>query len=341
MLKRILITGGAGFIGSTVAEYLLNSGYEVVIFDSFIRKGVEFNINRLKGAEIIRGDVRFSYDLEKAGSVEGIIHTAANPGIRWSILMPRFDFDTNASGTLNVLEFAKKLGGVPVIYCSTNKVYDGEKINAIPIKELEKRYQYDQPKYKYGIPFDFPVDGPDHSCYGVSKLAGDIYAQEYAHNMGVPTVVNRMSCIAGAWQLGVEDQGWVAWFVFAAITGKRINIYGNGKQVRDILDADDLVRLFEMQLREIDKHKGKVYNVGGGFKNTLSLLECIDYLNKKLNINIPLKFHPWRIADQRIYISDISKLDRIWQPETTPYELLDKIYQWAIEHPEILALYKG
>ena len=255
MLKRILITGGAGFIGSTVSEYLLNLGYQVVVFDSFIRRGVEYNIGRLKKAEIIRGDVRFDYDLEKVGKIDGIIHAAANPGIRWSILMPRFDFDSNASGTLNVLEFARKLGGVPVIYCSTNKVYDGEKINSIPIKELETRYEYDSSKYKYGIPPDFPVDGGDHSCYGVSKLAGDIYSQEYCHNMGVPTVINRMSCIAGAWQLGVEDQGWVAWFVLAAITGKTINIYGNGKQVRDILDAEDLAKLFEMQLREIDKHK--------------------------------------------------------------------------------------
>lgn len=341
MLKRILITGGAGFIGSTVAEYLLNSGYKVVIFDSFIRRGVEYNITRVRGAEIIRGDVRFGYDLEKAGKVDGIIHTAANPGIRWSILMPRFDFDTNASGTLNVLEFARELGGVPVIYCSTNKVYDGEKINAIALKELETRYEYDDSRYKYGIPPNFPVDGSDHSCYGVSKLTGDIYCQEYAHNMGVPTVVNRMSCIAGPWQMGVEDQGWVAWFVFAAITGEDINIYGNGKQVRDVLDADDLARLFHMQLKEIDKHKGRVYNVGGGPKNSLSLLECINYLNKKLKRDIPLKFHPWRIADHRVYLSDISKLKKFWQPETNPYEVLDKIYQWAVEHPEILALYRG
>ncbi len=340
MLKRILITGGAGFIGSTVAEYLLSLGYEVVIFDSFIRKGVEYNVNRLKGVRVIRGDVRFDYDLEKAGKVNGIIHTAANPGVRWSILMPKFDFDTNASGTLNVLEFARKSGGVPVIYCSTNKVYDGEKINAIPIKESEARYEYDSPRYKSGIPQDFPVDGSDHSCYGVSKLSGDIYAQEYTRNMGVPAVINRMSCIGGPWQLGVEDQGWVAWFVFAAITGKTINIYGNGKQVRDVLDVDDLARLFEMQLRQIDVHKGKVYNVGGGPKNTLSLLECINYLNKKLNIKIPLKFHSWRTADHRVYISDISKLKEVWQPETSPYELLDKIHQWAIKHPQILDLYK-
>lgn len=340
MLKRILVTGGAGFIGSTVAQYLLNLGYKVVVFDSFIRRGVEYNIGRLKGAKIIRGDVRFEEDLESVGKVDGIIHAAANPGIRLSILRPKFDFDTNASGTLNILEYARKSGGIPVIYCSTNKVYDGEKINAISLRESKTRYEYSSSNYRYGIPVDFCVDGRDHSCYGVSKLSGDIYCQEYSHNMGVPTVVNRLSCVAGAWQLGVEEQGWVSWFVFAGLTDTTINIYGNGKQLRDILDAEDLARLFEMQLRKINIHKGKVYNVGGGFRRTLSLLECINYLKQKFKMKITLKFHPPRIADHLVYVSDISGLEKFWQPKSMPPELLDKIYNWAINHPRILALYK-
>ncbi len=184
------------------------------------------------------------------------------------------------------------------------------------------------------------IYGADHSCYGVSKLAGDLYCQEYARNMDVPTVVNRMSCIGGAWQFGVQDQGWIAWFVFAAITGKTINIYGDGKQVRDILGVEDLVKLFEVELRNIDKHKGEVYNVGGGVKNTLSLIECVNYIKQKINKDIPLKFHPWRIADHRVYISNISKLKKVWQPQITPYEVIDKIYRWAIANPEIVALYE-
>jgi len=338
-MKRILITGGAGFIGSTVADYLLQLGYKVVVLDSFIRKGVEHNIKRLKGAEIIRGDVRFSYDLDKVGEIDGIVHTAANPGIKWSVLSPKFDFETNALGTVNVLEYSRKLGGVPVIYCSTNKVYSGHLINAIPIKETKLRYVYEDSKFK-GVGPDCNVDGNDHSCYGASKLTGDLYCQEYAKNMGVPTVVNRMSCIAGRWQMGVEDQGWTAWFVYAAMTGGSLNIYGTGKQVRDVLDAEDLARLFEIELREISKYSGSVFNVGGGRFNTLSLLECIEYLNRKFNIHIPLKFYPKRIADHDIYVSDISKLNGIWEPKTNPYKLLDKIYDWAIEHPEIIDMYR-
>lgn len=339
MKKRILVTGGAGFIGSTVSEYLLSLGYEVVILDSFVRKGVEHNVLRLREAEVIRGDIRFSYDLRRVGKVDGIIHTAANPAIKLSIMHPKLDFETNALGTINVLEYARLLGGIPVIYCSTNKVYSGNIVNAIRIKALNKRYVYAESSFS-GIRPDCPVDGNDHSCYGVSKLSGDLYCQEYAKNMGVPTVVNRMSCIGGKWQMGVEEQGWVAWFVFAAIVGCPLNIYGSGKQVRDVLDAEDLARLFEMQLSRIGSFSGNVFNVGGGIDNTLSLLECIEYLEEKTGKQIPLKFHPKRIADHDIYVSDISKLKDVWQPKTSPTALIDKIYAWAYEHREILDMYK-
>ena len=214
-MARVLVTGGAGFIGSTFAKHMMDKGHAVVVFDSLIRKGVEFNLARLDCAEIIRGDVRFAYDFEKIkGSFDGIFHAAANPGIKWSIEYPEFDFDTNARGTLNVLEFARKNGKIPVVYCSTNKVYDGEKINQMPLKELEYSYDYYEGG---GIAEDFPVDGRDHSLYGVSKLAGDLLCQEYSKNMGVPTVVNRMSCITGPHSLGVEDQNWFAWFAFAGL----------------------------------------------------------------------------------------------------------------------------
>jgi CDP-paratose 2-epimerase len=332
--KRIMVTGGAGFIGSTVSERLLKEGYEVVVFDNFIRNGVEFNINRLKDATIIRGDIRFPEDIKRAGKIDGIYHCAANPGIKMSINYPLFDFETNAKGTLNILEYARKYGAF-VIYSSTNKVYSGSKVNSIPIIEKETRYEFADPKFK-GIPETFGVDGSDHSLYGVSKLAGDNLCQEYSSSMGVPAIVNRMSCIAGKWQLGVEDQGWVSWFVYAAKIGRSINIYGNGKQVRDVLHSEDLATLILLEIKNMDKLKTNVFNVGGGINNTMSVLECIRYLESKLGIEIPLCFKDWRVADQKVYISDITKISKIWKPVTKPFEIVDGIVSWFDENEEYL-----
>jgi len=318
-----------------VAEKLLKDGHNITIFDNFIRRGTELNIPRLKEMKVVRGDIRFYSDFEKIGKVDGIYHCAANPGIKWSIKYPFFDFETNAKGTLNVLEFARK-NDACVVYSSTNKVYDGTKINEIPLETISTRYKFRDPNFK-GIDENFSVDGHDHSLYGVSKLAGDLLCQEYSYNMGVPTIVNRMSCIAGKWQLGVEDQGWFAWFVYAAKTGQTLNIYGDGKQVRDILDAEDLAELVSIQFKKMDKLKTNVFNVGGGDAKTMSLLECINYLEKRYSTNIKLKFYDWRIADQKVYISDTTKVTRMtgWKPTTNPEQLLDKIIKWLEDENNI------
>ena len=342
-ISRYVVTGGAGFIGSTFAKHMLSKGHEVVVFDSFIRKGVEFNAQRLEGAEIVRGDVRHKYDFDKIkGDVDGIYHTAANPGIKWSFEYPEFDFDTNARGTLNVLEFARVVEA-PVVYCSTNKVYDGSKINNIPLVTEETRYRFSNfSKYCDGIDENFPVDGNDHSLYGVSKLAGDLLCQEYSKNMGVPTVVNRMSCITGPWSLGVEDQNWAAWFVIAAMLKKPLNIYGDGKQVRDILLGQDLVELVEIEFKKMEYIKGSVFNVGGGLENSMSLIESLDYIGDLVGFSPKIKHCPWRIADQKIYISNIKKVCQAtgWSPKSLPEMTLKKIHDWLLENPAILEYYE-
>lgn len=329
--KRILIAGGAGFIGTNIAEMALKRGQKVVIFDNFVRSGVEENAAYLKklGAKVIRGDVRSSEDFQRLPKVDAIINLAANPGIPWSIKWPLYDFSVNALGALNLLELARRLGKIPVIFASTNKIYSDE-VNQLPVAERKTRYIWKDKSLK-GISERFAMDGKGqypHSPYGCSKAAADLYHQEYFHIYGVPTVVNRMSCIYGLHQKGVEDQGWLWWFVQAKKKNLPLNIYGNGKQVRDALFGTDLAKLYLEELRDIKKHKGQVYNVGGGLKNSVSLLEVINYLDKKGGQKIKLKFFDWRVADHRIYISDIKKITSSsnWKPTTSPWEGIDKIW---------------
>lgn len=339
---KVLVTGGAGFIGSNTVEYLLEKGYEVVAFDNLRRKGVEHNLKRLSDNPdftFVRGDIRNLEDFDfLPKGLEGVIHLAANPGIPWSLQVPRYDFDVNALGTFNILEFARKNGNIPVVYASTNKVYS-DKVNEIPLIEKEKRYEFKDKDF-LGFNEKFPIDGcgdgSSHSPYGCSKYTGDIYCQEYAANFNVPTVVNRMSCIYGKWQHGVADQGWVMWFVRAALLDLPLTIYGDGKQVRDCLYGRDLAELYESELRNINVHGGKVYNAGGGVENTLSLLELIDYLEDKTGKKLKTTFTEWRPADHRVYISDISKVSKFWKPKTSIKKGLDSCFEWAKENLDIL-----
>ena len=347
MQKTIVVTGGCGFIGTNICLHAKERGFRVVAFDSLNRPLSEENLPILKkaGIEIARGDVRNPQDLERLpGPIHGIIHLGANPGIPWSINWPIFDFTTNALGTLNVLEFSRLNGKFPVIMASTNKIYS-EEINLIPVKAQRKRYVWDFSKInkkkvrptvvsgitKLGVNEDFPMDSAGrfpHSPYGASKATADLYCQEYHHIYGIPTVINRMSCIYGLYQKGVEDQGWTDWFVRAKFYNKPLNIYGDGKQVRDALFGSDVAKLYIKELENIDRVRGHVFNVGGGVKNTISLLEAIDHLNKKGGKPLKLTFKPWRPADQKIYISDISKVEKIlgWKPRVGVFEGIDRIW---------------
>lgn len=270
------MTGGAGFIGSHVAEYYAKKGTDVIIFDNLSRAKLlgkssgdeHYNWDYLKKRypqmELIKGDTR-NYNSVKLVSkgVKVIIHTAAQTAVTTSLNDPRTDFETNTIGTFNVLE-AARVNDAALVYCSTNKVY-GENVNGIPVHEMEKRYCFADEKYVNGIPETFSIDLCGHSPYGCSKLAADLYVQDYAHTYGLKTGVFRMSCIYGERQLGVEDQGWVAWFVIATLTHKPITIYGDGKQVRDILNVIDLVEAYNAFIESKLKHG--VFNMGGGQKN--------------------------------------------------------------------------
>jgi CDP-paratose 2-epimerase len=275
-----------------------------------------YNLNYLKydNIEFIKGDVR-DFDLlkELCKDVGVIIHTAAQVAVTTSLTNPRVDFEINVLGTFNVLEAARLSRENPtVIFCSTNKVY-GSNVNKIPVKELETRYEFEE--YKNGIPETFPIDLCEHTPYGSSKLAADIYVQDYAERNEIRAGVFRMSCIYGERQFGVEDQGWVAWFTIATLTDKPITIYGDGKQVRDILFVDDLTHAFDLFI-EKGIEKG-VYNIGGGPENTLSLLELLSLLEKETEKRPKIPYDDWRPSDQKVYISNINKVRKelSWKPE--------------------------
>ena len=345
MSKRVLVTGGAGLVGSHTAEYYAKKDYQVIILDNLMRsqlfgydkESVEYNWNyltRYPNIERVKGDVRNEKDVEKAidGGVDVIVHTAAQPGVPSSVRMPKEDFSINAFGTLNVLECARRICPKSTfIYCSTNKVY-GENVDKIPLKQLEKRYVYEGTG---GVSEEMSIDHCGHTPYGASKYVGDIYSQEYAHIYGMKTAVFRMSCIYGTRQFGFEDQGWVAWFIIATLINKPITIYGNGKQVRDLLYVEDLVRAYDLFVESEMKHA--VYNTGGGSENTISLLEFLDILEEELGKRPKITFSDWRPSDQKVYTSDIGKVTKEldWTPKVSPKEGMRRLISWVEENKRL------
>lgn len=342
---NILVTGGAGFVGSHVAEYYATKGEDVAIVDNFSRNDVLknrlgdplYNLNYLKeynNISIHRVDVRdFNRLKEVAKDVDVIIHCAAQVAVTSSLSDPSTDFNVNVVGTLNMLELAR-VEDSSFVFCSTNKVY-GENVNKIPLVEKETRYEYADERYKLGIPEGFPVDLAGHSPYGCSKLSADLYVQEYAHTYGIKTCVFRMSCVYGERQLGVEDQGWVSWFAIATLTGRPITIYGDGKQVRDLLYVKDLVRAFDRFIKSNLDHA--VFNLGGGPNNALSLLELISMLERFSGKKPNVKFSSWRPFDQKVYVSNVSRLRDVlgWEPLTSVEEGVKKLVKWISENVEM------
>ena len=330
---RILVTGGAGFIGCNIAKYYLEKGCEVSVIDNLSRKGSEKNLEWLKTLGKIdfhKADLADMAAAMKAvagcGDLDAIFHMAAQVAVTTSVTDPRSDFNANAIGTFNLLECVREFGIDPVIiYASTNKVY-GE-MTDLGVSEKGGRYQY--ASLEKGIPESRQLDF--HSPYGCSKGCADQYIIDYARIYGLRTVCMRQSCIYGPRQFGVEDQGWVAWFTIAAALGKPVTIYGDGMQVRDVLHVSDLVALYDAAVKNIDKVKGKAFNVGGGHLNQMSLLELLDILGKLSGRKIEPAYDDWRPGDQKIYVSDISKVKRElgWAPEINREEGVRMLWEWV------------
>ncbi len=328
------ITGGAGFIGSNYVARLLERGECVTVYDNLSRAGAERNLAWLRSRfgpnafTLIRGDVRDADLLASSlGNADVVVHLAAQVAVTTSVEDPRTDFEINALGTFNVLEAVRQSPKRPmVIYASTNKVYGG--MEDVKIVEEQTRYRYaDLP---FGVPESQPLDF--HSPYGCSKGAGDQYVRDYARIYGIPTVVFRQSCIYGLRQFGIEDQGWVAWFVIAAVTGRPITIYGDGKQVRDVLFVDDLLNAYDAAVARRDEVAGEVFNIGGGPQNTISIWrEFAPLLEKALGRSVPVSYGDWRPGDQRVYISDIRKAERLlgWKPRIGVEEGITRLVEWV------------
>ncbi len=342
-MRKVFITGGAGFIGSNAAAYFSKKGDEVTIFDNFSREGTRKNsewlLNEYPKIKVVEGDVRDPATLEKAISgAEIVIHLAGQVAVTTSVTDPRNDFEINALGSFNVLEACRKLDPMPIVlYSSTNKVYGG--MEDAKIVEKDGRYAYEN--LPMGVSEERGLDF--HSPYGCSKGGADQYFRDYFRIYGLRTIVLRQSCIYGYRQFGVEDQGWVAWFAIAAMFDKELTIFGDGRQVRDVLFIEDLMKAYDLSIQNIDKTAGQVYNVGGGPEKTLSLLELLDYLEKYFGKKIERKFTDWRPGDQQVYISDIRKAESEfgWKPEFTPAEGLKKLITWISANESLFENFSG
>lgn len=335
---KILITGGCGFSGSNITDKALtdNKG-ELFILDNLYRKGSEKNLKWLKGRgkfTFFKADVRFNNQVQKIIkkiSPDVVFHLAGQVAMTTSINNPRLDFEINTLGTFNILEGIRKHCPESIlIYSSTNKVYGS--LDWIEYKEYEKRYTAE--KFPEGFSENLPLDF--HSPYGCSKGAADQYVLDYSRLYNLRTVVFRHSSIYGGRQFATYDQGWVGWFCAKAIeTGKGLlkepfTISGNGKQVRDLLFADDMVNLYFTAVDKINKIKGNAFNIGGGMQNSLSLLELFEILERKLKVELNYTQLPWRYSDQKIFAADIHKIHSMsgWLPKVDKLEGINKVISW-------------
>lgn len=334
---KVLITGGCGFIGVNVSEYYLNKKDEVLIIDDLSRRGTEHNLKYLldskKKFRFYQIDIRNNRKLENVfrqnRDIDIVYHLAAQVAVTTSVVDPRTDFEINLLGTLNVLEGVRKYcPDAVVIFSSTNKVYGA--LESVKLKEKKLHYQLIEPKN--GIPETWPLDF--HSPYGCSKGGADQYVRDYSRIYGLKTVVLRQSCIYGEHQWGVEDQGWVAFFIKQVLLRQPITIYGNGKQVRDLLYIGDLLSAYDRIVKNIKKTAGKIYNIGGGIKNSLSLLQFIQLIKDEFGQKVVYRFADWRPGDQKIFVSDNSCLQRDlgWEPEIDYLVGIKKLYRWIKEY---------
>jgi CDP-paratose 2-epimerase len=354
---KILITGGCGFLGAHVALYLRERGHDVLALDNLVRRGSESNIEPLQkhGVTFVHGDVRCVEDFTGLPrGIDVICDASAQPSVVSGYANPMFDLTNNTLGVIHVLEFARDRG-CPLIFCSTNRIYSADRINALPRREAATRLEWDCDAWRkipvesrppgfdpqYGVSEEFSLDGAGRSIYGVSKLMADVVCQEYADAFDITVIVNRLGVITGAGQFGKIDQGWVVWWAVAAWFGLPLKYIGwGGKQVRDILFVEDVCRLVDLEVDQITSLRGGVFNAGGGGANSLSLLEATRFLEERLGRSMLIAHEEIpRKADTVIYVTDNRKVERVlgWKPEVSLAEGWESILAWVGENEETLS----
>lgn len=335
-MKHILITGGAGFVGSNVADRLLRAGHPVRIYDSLSRSGVERNLRWLQQqygdrVEVVLADVRDrSQLLHAVEGADAVLHFAAQVAVTTSLADPTTDFAINAGGTLNLLEALRLRGGeVPVIFTSTSKVYGG--LEDVELGQTGTRYAPVSPRIRErGVSEQRPLNF--HSPFGCSKGAAEQYMLDYARSFELASCVFRLGCSYGPRQFGTEDQGWVAHFLVRAIENQPLTIYGDGKQVRDLLFVEDLVDAFLAALTDFERVRGQAFNIGGGAANTVSPLELLQHIEALHGARPEVRYEDWRTGDQRYYVSDTAKFSELtgWRARTSVEEGLRRLYGWLL-----------
>ena len=335
-----LVTGGAGFIGTNVARRLLTDGHKVIVVDNLSRRGVRENLQFLRENfefDFIPGDVRDADSLSQIFTshrdTDVVIHLAAQVAVTDSIANPANDFEINAAGTFKLCEAIRhRVPDAILLYASTNKVYGA--LSHLNLVEGTTRYALSE--HPHGVSEQEPMDF--YTPYGCSKGAAEQYVRDYARSYGLRTISFRQSCIYGPHQFGLEDQGWVAWFTIAAELGKPLKIYGDGKQVRDLLFVEDLVECYLSAVAHIEHCNGEIYNIGGGPFNACSLLELIDHLQTLSGQQIKYSIEDWRPGDQRIFVCDVRKAlnDFGWRPTTPMIEGLGRLARWVHDSEAII-----
>ena len=330
---KVVVTGGAGFIGSHLCELAFKKGHDITVIDNITR--TSFNLEYLKKncpkINFVKADVRNLDSFKDSFKDADIVfHTAGQVAVTTSITNPALDYSINSTGTFNVCEAARLSNKKPVIvFCSTNKVYGDLEI---PVVEKEKRYEYRDIK---GVSEKFEVSPETSNCpYGCTKINAENILVSYFHTYGIPTVRARMSCIYGTRQFGIEDQGWISWFAIRTLLKKPLTIYGDGKQVRDILFVKDHANAFFKLAENFKKTQGQAFNLGGGPENTISLIELLELLNELTGIKTEIKFDNQRQGDQKVYISDTSKIKNTvdWKPEVNVREGVKQLVDWTREN---------
>ncbi|MGE3319431.1 MAG: NAD-dependent epimerase/dehydratase family protein [Candidatus Berkiella sp.] len=342
-MKKILITGGAGFVGSSLAIAFKkhHENTTVICLDNLSRRGSELNLSRLRqnGIEFVHGDVRNSEDLAKIGCIDWLIECSAEPSVHAGYGdSPAYLVNTNLLGLINCLEFLRQQGG-SLVFLSTSRVYPIAALRELPLTIQNHRYALPTSP---GIAESFPLEGY-RSLYGATKLCGELLIHEYTQMYQIPAIINRCGVLAGPWQMGKVDQGFMALWVARHLFGgplKYMGFGGEGLQVRDVLHVEDLFALIQLQMATANEHQGSVYNVGGGLTNSVSLRELTSMVANVTGQQCSVGCDPTtREADIPYYVTDFTKVNQKtkWAPQIKVEAIVEEIYQWMMDHKAALA----